>query len=345
VIHCLAIPDWRHRETHRRAQDRNAALTRPLGEVGKGLLVAAAELLLDGGAARLVLLGFEERRDPLGEIVNQFGQRLAQFRPGAARKLHGPRPVGGVEVVHVDPVIGGGALGGKGAETARLRRSDRVAEPMQEMIARGTVMIATRGSVVGQVNGLTVASLGAARFGWPARITARVRLGAGQVVDIEREVKLGGPIHSKGVLVLSGYLSTHYLPEMPLSLWAFFTALFGRRLFIASPAIPSMLDPARIPKATGNPSRSAPLRPSARPRVYPFDSLPKRNRLAFRCLAGKCFAGSEAVDRTTGRSCDDSRMPQKPISPSTAKNGRGEPTPTIRSGHCKLDPNATAATD
>ena len=108
----------------------------------------------------------------------------------------------------------------EGAEAARLRRIDRVAERMQEMIARGTVMIDTRGSVVGQVNGLTVASLGAARFGWPARITARVRLGAGQVVDIEREVKLGGPIHSKGVLILSGYLSTHYLPETPLSLWA-----------------------------------------------------------------------------------------------------------------------------
>ncbi|MCC6006144.1 MAG: AAA family ATPase [Rhodobacteraceae bacterium] len=108
----------------------------------------------------------------------------------------------------------------EGAEAARLRRADRIAERMQEMIARGTIMIDTRGSVVGQVNGLTVASLGAARFGWPARITARVRLGAGQVVDIEREVKLGGPIHSKGVLILSGYLSTHYLPEMPLSLWA-----------------------------------------------------------------------------------------------------------------------------
>ena len=106
------------------------------------------------------------------------------------------------------------------AEAARLRRSDSVAERIREMMARGSLMIATRGSVVGQVNGLTVAALGGARFGWPARITARVRLGAGQVVDIEREVKLGGPIHSKGVLILSGYLATHYLPETPLSLWA-----------------------------------------------------------------------------------------------------------------------------
>ena len=108
----------------------------------------------------------------------------------------------------------------EGAEASRLRRSDRLSERIQEMIARGTLIIAMRGSTAGQINGLTVAEMGGARFGWPVRITARVRLGAGQVVDIEREVKLGGPIHSKGVLILSGYLASHYLPETPLSLWA-----------------------------------------------------------------------------------------------------------------------------
>lgn len=108
----------------------------------------------------------------------------------------------------------------EGAEAARLRRSDGLAERIHEMIARDRLMIATRGSAVGQVNGLTVAELGGGRFGWPVRITARVRVGAGQLVDIEREVKLGGPIHSKGVLILSGYLASHYLPETPLSLWA-----------------------------------------------------------------------------------------------------------------------------
>jgi len=106
------------------------------------------------------------------------------------------------------------------AQEAARRRHGLVPERMRENIARGTIMIATRGSEVGQINALTVASLGSVRFGWPTRITARVRLGAGQVVDIEREVKLGGPIHSKGVMILSSYLSTHYLPETPLSLWA-----------------------------------------------------------------------------------------------------------------------------
>lgn len=107
-----------------------------------------------------------------------------------------------------------------GAQEAARRRHGRVPERMRENIARGTVMIATRGSELGQINALTVADLGAVRFGWPTRITARVRLGAGQVVDIERSVKLGGPIHSKGVMILSGYLATHYLPQTPLSLWA-----------------------------------------------------------------------------------------------------------------------------
>lgn len=106
------------------------------------------------------------------------------------------------------------------AVSAAERRAGLVPERIHEMIARGAILIATRGSEVGQVNGLTVADIGGARFGWPARITARVRMGAGQVVDIEREVKLGGPIHSKGVMILSSYLSSHYLPETPLSLWA-----------------------------------------------------------------------------------------------------------------------------
>ncbi|WP_114967299.1 Lon protease family protein [Alkalilacustris brevis] len=103
---------------------------------------------------------------------------------------------------------------------AARRRASRVRDRIQEMIARDTIMISTRGAELGQVNGLTVTGMREHRFGAPVRITARVRMGAGKVVDIEREVKLGGPIHSKGVLILSGYLSTHYAPEMPLSLWA-----------------------------------------------------------------------------------------------------------------------------
>jgi predicted ATP-dependent protease len=103
---------------------------------------------------------------------------------------------------------------------AQVRRVSRVQERSQQVIQRGIVMIETRGSAVGQVNGLTVSQLGTHAFGRPARITARIRLGGGSVVDIEKEVALGGPIHSKGVLILQGFLGQRFASERPLSLAA-----------------------------------------------------------------------------------------------------------------------------
>jgi predicted ATP-dependent protease len=85
---------------------------------------------------------------------------------------------------------------------------------------RGRLLIATDGERAGQVNGLSVADLAGVRIGIPVRITARVRLGGGSVLDIERESQQGGPIHSKGVLILAGYLAAHYAPRVPLSLAA-----------------------------------------------------------------------------------------------------------------------------
>ncbi|HEY6057405.1 MAG TPA: ATP-binding protein [Candidatus Limnocylindrales bacterium] len=103
---------------------------------------------------------------------------------------------------------------------ARLRRAGRLREGSLEAIGRGTLLIETQGARVGQVNGLTVVELGESRFGTPTRITARVRLGRGEVVDIEREVELGGPIHSKGVLILGGFLGGRFGLERPLTLHA-----------------------------------------------------------------------------------------------------------------------------
>ena len=103
---------------------------------------------------------------------------------------------------------------------AQTRRQDRIRERLQSEIQRGTVLIDTVGEVVGQVNGLSVLQVGGFAFGNPNRITARVRLGGGHVVDIEREVKLGGPLHSKGVLILSGFLSGRYVTDRALSLAA-----------------------------------------------------------------------------------------------------------------------------
>lgn len=102
----------------------------------------------------------------------------------------------------------------------RDRRMARVRERAQESILRGFALIETRGRAVGQVNGLSVLELGGFRFGRPTRITARVRPGTGQVLDIEREVALGGPVHSKGVLILSGFLSGRYAIDVPISLSA-----------------------------------------------------------------------------------------------------------------------------
>jgi predicted ATP-dependent protease len=103
---------------------------------------------------------------------------------------------------------------------AQIHRADRIQQRLQDEVIRGTLMIATAGEVVGQINGLTVMLLGDQRFGHPTRITARARMGKGQVVDIEREVELGGPIHSKGVYILSGFISGRYVPDYPLSLSA-----------------------------------------------------------------------------------------------------------------------------
>src|SRR5690606_29351728 len=82
------------------------------------------------------------------------------------------------------------------------------------------VLIDTSGEKVGQINGLSVLQLGTFSFGRPSRITARVRMGQGRVVDIEREVKLGGPLHSKGVMILWGFLAGRYALDVPLALAA-----------------------------------------------------------------------------------------------------------------------------
>ena len=102
----------------------------------------------------------------------------------------------------------------------QIYRVDRIRERIQEAIQRGTLFIDTEGSEVGQVNGLSVMDLGGFAFGRPSRITARVRIGENQVVDIEREVELGGPIHSKGVFILSAFLGARYASDRPLALSA-----------------------------------------------------------------------------------------------------------------------------
>ncbi len=102
----------------------------------------------------------------------------------------------------------------------RERRANRIEQIGLERIERGMVLISVTGEAVAQVNGLSVLQIGARRFGRPSRITATARPGKDQVVDIEREAKLGGPIHSKGVMILSRFIASRYAPEQELSLTA-----------------------------------------------------------------------------------------------------------------------------
>ncbi len=103
---------------------------------------------------------------------------------------------------------------------SRIFRADRLSEKIEEEIRRGTLLVDTEGAEVGQINGLSVHRLNDFSFGRPSRITARVRLGKGEVVDIEREVELAGPLHSKGVLILAGFLGARFAAESPLALSA-----------------------------------------------------------------------------------------------------------------------------
>lgn len=103
---------------------------------------------------------------------------------------------------------------------AQIFRSDRIARLMQEEVLRKTIYVATEGTAVGQINGLSVLQLGNFMFGQPSRITAVVRMGRGDVVNIEREVNMSGPLHSKGVLILASFLNARYAVDQPLSLSA-----------------------------------------------------------------------------------------------------------------------------
>jgi len=113
-----------------------------------------------------------------------------------------------------------GAADVDAAIAAREARASRIRERMREAMQKGTLLIDTAGSRAGQVNALSVVQLGDYAFGMPSRVTARVRLGGGGVVDIEREAELGGPLHSKGVMILSGFLAGRYATDRPLSLSA-----------------------------------------------------------------------------------------------------------------------------
>lgn len=196
-----------------------------------------------------VLVDFEETMDrgPATEptyaslvatLVSQ--ERLRPFDRGAVARVidHAARAAGDAEKLSVqmrgildllrESDYWAGSAGHDVATAADVQqaldaqrlRSGRVRERLQEAIRRDDILVSTTGEAIGQVNGLSVFQIGEHAFGHPTRLTARVRLGKGEVIDIEREVKMGGPIHSKGVLILAGFLGSRYATKAPLSLSA-----------------------------------------------------------------------------------------------------------------------------
>jgi len=159
-----------------------------------------------GGLARLMEESARHQGD--SERLSSDIERLADL----VREAHYWAGQGGNTLI--------GAADVQKAIDSRIRRGGRIRDHMQEELLRETFLIETSGSRVGQVNGLAVMQIGELAFGRPQRITASVKLGSGEVIDIEREVKLGGPLHSKGVLILSGFLGSHYVSDVPLSLTA-----------------------------------------------------------------------------------------------------------------------------
>jgi len=103
---------------------------------------------------------------------------------------------------------------------SKIYRSNLVQKKLQEAIERDVLFIDTEGDKVGQINGLSVMQMGDYSFGKPTRITCSLGLGRGGIIDIEREARLGGRLHTKGVMILNGYLTNMYAKDMPLALSA-----------------------------------------------------------------------------------------------------------------------------
>jgi lon-related putative ATP-dependent protease len=103
---------------------------------------------------------------------------------------------------------------------AKVYRSNLMQEKLREYVQRNVIFISTAGAVVGQINGLSVIDAGGFEFGAPSRITVAVGVGKEGVVDVQREVNMGGPIHGKGVMIISGYLTSKFAYDKPLTLSA-----------------------------------------------------------------------------------------------------------------------------
>ena len=177
---------------------------------------ASCKPLSAAGLCRMIDQGAREAGDGarlslhIGELVDLLHE--ADYWATHAGSAH-------IDAAHVEQAV-----------DHRIYRNNRYQELLAEQVSRGVMLLSTEGARVGQVNALSVIDLGDYRFGRPARITATARPGAGKLLDIERETDLGGPLHSKGVMILGSLLAMRYASETPLSLSAsiVFEQSYGR---------------------------------------------------------------------------------------------------------------------
>lgn len=160
-------------------------------------------------------------REGLARII-EYGSRLAGHQEKLSTRFNEV-----VEIVYEAASWaqsgGAGLVEASHVEKAleeKVYRSNRMEEKIQELITKGKILIDTSAAVVGQINGLYVVDSGGYSFGRPARITARTYMGRGGVINIERETKMSGSVHSKGVLTLAGYLGGKFAQKKPLGLTA-----------------------------------------------------------------------------------------------------------------------------
>jgi predicted ATP-dependent protease len=158
---------------------------------------AVAELFFYGGRLAESQRKVTAQLGLLAEVVTEAGYRATQ---------KGKTVIDGAEII--------------GALAAARRRSDHFRDQVHELLADGTIRIEVTGKRVGQVNAISVLSDGPVTFGRPCRVTAVVYPGTEGPVNIAREVEMSGPLHAKGVLVLSGFLSLRFAQLRPLSFGA-----------------------------------------------------------------------------------------------------------------------------
>ena len=187
---------------------RSAANTANYARMVAGLVAKGGLAPLDAPAVARVIEEMARRAgaaDRLSSDMRFLAGLLREAHQESMRRARG----GAASIMRADV---------EAALAGQRRRAGRLQEEVLDAIRKGTLVVDTRGTAIGQVNALTVAELGETTAAWPTRVTARARPGEGEVVDIEREVKLGGPIHSKGVLILTGFLGERYARGFPLSL-------------------------------------------------------------------------------------------------------------------------------